>query len=219
MNTSPVGLVSNLSVEESGFGTINYHDVFYGNWRYDTGFKTVTIDTEEYGEAVQYVSSPGPQAAFRDDFDATAKPAASPTRSTLFSRRSSLALQYASRLVPLLGSTGVENEDLKERKIMRLLLKVKNGTPPMRKTALRLTTSCANTELRKSRLYAVAYNQTSHIDRTWRSQRQESAPSPDQFHLQASSTAHERVNMTVREPGMVVDAISIFLLIECTRED
>lgn len=34
-------------------------------------------------------------------------------------------------------------EDLKERKIMRLLLKVKNGTPPMRKTALRQITDNA----------------------------------------------------------------------------
>merc|ERR1712093_850489 len=34
-------------------------------------------------------------------------------------------------------------EDLKERKIMRLLLKVKNGTPPMRKTALRQLTDNA----------------------------------------------------------------------------
>ncbi|SLM37967.1 Splicing factor 3B subunit 1 [Lasallia pustulata] len=35
------------------------------------------------------------------------------------------------------------DEDLKERKIMRLLLKVKNGTPPMRKTALRQLTDNA----------------------------------------------------------------------------
>jgi len=34
-------------------------------------------------------------------------------------------------------------EELKERKIMRLLLKVKNGTPPMRKTALRQITDNA----------------------------------------------------------------------------
>merc|ERR1712093_325058 len=34
-------------------------------------------------------------------------------------------------------------EELKERKIMRLLLKVKNGTPPMRKTALRQLTENA----------------------------------------------------------------------------
>lgn len=34
-------------------------------------------------------------------------------------------------------------EELKERKIMRLLLKVKNGTPPMRKTALRQLTDNA----------------------------------------------------------------------------
>ena len=34
-------------------------------------------------------------------------------------------------------------EELKERKIMRLLLKIKNGTPPMRKTALRQITDKA----------------------------------------------------------------------------
>lgn len=34
-------------------------------------------------------------------------------------------------------------EELKERKIMRLLLKIKNGTPPMRKTALRQITDNA----------------------------------------------------------------------------
>lgn len=31
-------------------------------------------------------------------------------------------------------------EELKERKIMTLLLKIKNGTPPMRKSALRQIT-------------------------------------------------------------------------------
>jgi len=34
-------------------------------------------------------------------------------------------------------------EELKERKIMRLLLKIKNGTPPIRKTALRQITDRA----------------------------------------------------------------------------
>lgn len=35
-------------------------------------------------------------------------------------------------------------EEAKERKIMKLLLKVKNGTPPQRKSALRqLTGACA----------------------------------------------------------------------------
>ena len=42
----------------------------------------------------------------------------------------------------------VEDEDLsleeaKERKIMKLLLKIKNGTPPQRKTALRQVTDKA----------------------------------------------------------------------------
>jgi len=34
-------------------------------------------------------------------------------------------------------------EELKERKIMKLLLKIKNGTPPMRKAALRQITDKA----------------------------------------------------------------------------
>ena len=39
--------------------------------------------------------------------------------------------------------TGFTVEELKERKIMRLLLKIKNGTPPIRKTALRQITDRA----------------------------------------------------------------------------
>jgi splicing factor 3B subunit 1 len=35
-------------------------------------------------------------------------------------------------------------EELKERKIMTLLLKIKNGTPPMRKSALRQITDKVN---------------------------------------------------------------------------
>jgi splicing factor 3B subunit 1 len=38
---------------------------------------------------------------------------------------------------------GFSTEELKERKIMRLLLKIKNGTPPIRKTALRQITDRA----------------------------------------------------------------------------
>lgn len=41
------------------------------------------------------------------------------------------------------GEQELSVEDLKERKIMRLLLKIKNGTPPMRKTALRQITDKA----------------------------------------------------------------------------
>lgn len=47
----------------------------------------------------------------------------------------------------ILGGTesdaGLSLEELKERKIMRLLLKIKNGTPPMRKSALRQITDKA----------------------------------------------------------------------------
>ncbi|PWN21597.1 putative splicing factor 3b subunit 1 [Microstroma glucosiphilum] len=41
------------------------------------------------------------------------------------------------------GEQELSLEELKERKIMRLLLKIKNGTPPMRKTALRQITDKA----------------------------------------------------------------------------
>ncbi|KAE8242501.1 hypothetical protein A4X13_0g7129 [Tilletia indica] len=41
------------------------------------------------------------------------------------------------------GFESLTVEELKERKIMRLLLKIKNGTPPMRKTALRQITDKA----------------------------------------------------------------------------
>ncbi|CAO1613555.1 unnamed protein product [Parajaminaea phylloscopi] len=41
------------------------------------------------------------------------------------------------------GEQELTVEELKERKIMRLLLKIKNGTPPMRKTALRQITDKA----------------------------------------------------------------------------
>lgn len=41
------------------------------------------------------------------------------------------------------ADVGLSFEELKERKIMRLLLKIKNGTPPVRKTALRQITDRA----------------------------------------------------------------------------
>lgn len=52
-------------------------------------------------------------------------------------------MKYFGRLVETQDETGLSNEDIKQRKIMRLLLKVKNGTPPMRKTALRQLTDNA----------------------------------------------------------------------------
>lgn len=52
-------------------------------------------------------------------------------------------MQYFSKLVDGADETEMSVEELKERKIMRLLLKVKNGTPPMRKTALRQLTDSA----------------------------------------------------------------------------
>jgi splicing factor 3B subunit 1 len=52
-------------------------------------------------------------------------------------------MAYFGRLVDGADENSLSVEELKERKIMRLLLKVKNGTPPMRKTALRQITDNA----------------------------------------------------------------------------
>jgi splicing factor 3B subunit 1 len=52
-------------------------------------------------------------------------------------------MQYFGKLVDGADENAMSVEELKERKIMRLLLKVKNGTPPMRKTALRQLTDNA----------------------------------------------------------------------------
>ncbi|KAF2754297.1 putative splicing factor 3B subunit 1 [Pseudovirgaria hyperparasitica] len=52
-------------------------------------------------------------------------------------------MQYFGKLVDGAEENELSVEELKERKIMRLLLKVKNGTPPMRKTALRQITDNA----------------------------------------------------------------------------
>lgn len=52
-------------------------------------------------------------------------------------------MAYFGKLVDGGDENTMSVEELKERKIMRLLLKVKNGTPPMRKTALRQLTDNA----------------------------------------------------------------------------
>lgn len=52
-------------------------------------------------------------------------------------------MAYFGKLVDGADESTLSVEELKERKIMRLLLKVKNGTPPMRKTALRQLTDNA----------------------------------------------------------------------------
>ena len=52
-------------------------------------------------------------------------------------------MNYFGKLVDGADENEMSVEELKERKIMRLLLKVKNGTPPMRKTALRQLTDNA----------------------------------------------------------------------------
>ncbi|KAI9753640.1 MAG: plasma membrane calcium [Chaenotheca gracillima] len=52
-------------------------------------------------------------------------------------------MTYFGKLIDGGDENAMTVEELKERKIMRLLLKVKNGTPPMRKTALRQLTDNA----------------------------------------------------------------------------
>ncbi|CAF2070881.1 unnamed protein product [Rotaria magnacalcarata] len=52
-------------------------------------------------------------------------------------------LQYFDKLLQEVDEEALSPEEQKERKIMKLLLKIKNGTPPMRKAALRQITDKA----------------------------------------------------------------------------
>ena len=52
-------------------------------------------------------------------------------------------VQLFAKLLEKQGEEDLTNEEKNERKIMTLLLKVKNGTPPQRKTALRQLTDGA----------------------------------------------------------------------------
>lgn len=52
-------------------------------------------------------------------------------------------LQYFNKLLEDIDDDSLPPEESKERKIMKLLLKIKNGTPPMRKSALRQITDKA----------------------------------------------------------------------------
>lgn len=51
--------------------------------------------------------------------------------------------QYFGKLLDDVDDANLSPEELKERKIMRLLLKIKNGAPPQRKTAMRQITEKA----------------------------------------------------------------------------
>ena len=51
--------------------------------------------------------------------------------------------QYFSKLLDNVDEATLSAEEQKERKIMKFLLKIKNGTPPMRKSALRQITDKA----------------------------------------------------------------------------
>ncbi|OUM61670.1 hypothetical protein PIROE2DRAFT_45005 [Piromyces sp. E2] len=52
-------------------------------------------------------------------------------------------MQHFGKLLEVKDDSTLSVDELKERKIMRLLLKIKNGTPPMRKAALRQITDKA----------------------------------------------------------------------------
>lgn len=52
--------------------------------------------------------------------------------------------QYFGKLLEDIDEASLPANEIKERKIMRLLLKIKNGTPPQRKTAMRQITEKAN---------------------------------------------------------------------------
>lgn len=54
-------------------------------------------------------------------------------------------MQYFGRLMEDTDEQGLTKEESKERQIMSLLLKIKNGTPPQRKTAMRQITDKART--------------------------------------------------------------------------
>ena len=51
--------------------------------------------------------------------------------------------QYFDKLLVEVDEESLSPDELKERQIMELLLKIKNGTPPMRKSALRRITDKA----------------------------------------------------------------------------
>ena len=52
-------------------------------------------------------------------------------------------IQYFDKLLTDVDEDMLSPEEAKERRIMKLLLKIKNGTPPMRKSALRQVTDKA----------------------------------------------------------------------------
>lgn len=52
-------------------------------------------------------------------------------------------MSHFSALLTEVDEDQMTNEEVRDRKIMMLLLKVKNGTPPMRKSALKTITEKA----------------------------------------------------------------------------
>ena len=60
-------------------------------------------------------------------------------------------MQYFGKLVQDEETDDMSSDEIKERRIMTLLLKVKNGTPPQRKMALRQLSE-------KSRMFGAGNN-------------------------------------------------------------
>ncbi|KAM0332370.1 hypothetical protein ACHAQA_002647 [Verticillium albo-atrum] len=94
------------------------------------------------------MATPGPQSGFTMQDPDTVRLSGKPVPGEIpgigdlqFFKAEDMA--YFGKLTDGTDENDLSVEQMKERKIMRLLLKVKNGTPPMRKTALRQLTDNA----------------------------------------------------------------------------
>lgn len=65
--------------------------------------------------------------------------------------------QYFGKLLEDVDEDQLPPEEMKERKIMKLLLKIKNGTPPQRKTAMRQVTLFFNRPIALKLLICFSY--------------------------------------------------------------
>ncbi|KAH9935969.1 small nuclear ribonucleoprotein [Epithele typhae] len=71
--------------------------------------------------------------------------------------------QYFAKILKEEDETELTVDEMKERKIMRLLLKIKNGTPPVRKTALRQITDKAGTSILPLLMERTLEDQERHL--------------------------------------------------------
>ena len=100
------------------------------------GYKPVRTQSEIFGDSASVQQTPDgyqiPDGTSRP-YDPQAIPGGD-SESLPFIKPEDVS--YFSALLNEVDEEGLSAEDLRERRIMMLLLKVKNGTPPMRKTAL-----------------------------------------------------------------------------------